>query len=54
MASVDSANPQLPTVVTVPCFSGAPWELEKLTPLSHLPLKTRTISNNTQISWRSR
>jgi pimeloyl-ACP methyl ester carboxylesterase len=43
MASVDSANPQLPTVVTVPCFSGAPWELEKLTPLSHLPLKTMRL-----------
>ena len=36
----DSANYQLPAVVTVPCFSGAPWDLEKLTPLKIFPLKT--------------
>jgi hypothetical protein len=30
----------LPAVVTVPCFSGAPWDLDALTPLSDLPLRT--------------
>lgn len=29
-----------PTVVAVPCFSGAPWELASLTPLAHRPLRT--------------
>ena len=24
-----------PTIVTVPCFSGAPWQIEQLEPLSH-------------------
>jgi pimeloyl-ACP methyl ester carboxylesterase len=43
MASDDSANPRRPTIVTVPCFSGAPWELEKLKPLSRLPLKTMRL-----------
>lgn len=38
-----SANSQLPTIVTVPCFSGAPWDLEKLKPLSHLPLLTMRL-----------
>jgi pimeloyl-ACP methyl ester carboxylesterase len=43
MTSDDSAKTQLPTAVTVPCFSGAPWDLEKLKPLSHLPLKTMRL-----------
>jgi hypothetical protein len=34
---------QLPTVMTVPCFSGAPWDLEKLQLLSDLPLKTMRL-----------
>ncbi len=29
-----------PTVITVPCFSGAPWDLPMLTRLSHRPLRT--------------
>ncbi len=29
-----------PTVVTVPCFSGAPWDLASLAPLAHRPLRT--------------
>ena len=37
------SDSQLPTVMTVPCFSGAPWDLEKLDPLSDLPLKTMRL-----------
>ena len=33
----------LPTVVTIPCFSGAPWELDKLTPLAGWPLRTMAL-----------
>ncbi|WP_063780637.1 alpha/beta fold hydrolase [Nonomuraea sp. SBT364] len=29
-----------PTLVFVPCFSGAPWDLEQLTPLAHRPRRT--------------
>lgn len=29
-----------PTIVTVPCFSGAPWALSQLTALGHWPLRT--------------
>jgi pimeloyl-ACP methyl ester carboxylesterase len=36
-------GPQLPTVMTVPCFSGAPWDLENLKPLSDLQLKTMRL-----------
>jgi pimeloyl-ACP methyl ester carboxylesterase len=32
-----------PTVVTIPCFSGAPWELDRLTPLADWPLRTMTL-----------
>ena len=31
------------TVVTVPCFSGAPWELDQLEPLAHRPLRTMRL-----------
>jgi pimeloyl-ACP methyl ester carboxylesterase len=31
------------TIVTVPCFSGAPWELDKLTPLAGWPLRTMAL-----------
>ena len=34
-----------PTVVTIPCFSGAPWELDKLTPLGGWPLRTMALPN---------
>lgn len=33
----------MPTIVTIPCFSGAPWELGKLTPLSSWPLRTMAL-----------
>jgi hypothetical protein len=29
-----------PTIVTVPCSSGSPWKLERLTPLHDYPLRT--------------
>ena len=32
-----------PTVVTIPCFSGAPWELDQLAPLGHRPLRTMRL-----------
>lgn len=32
-----------PTVVTIPCFSGAPWELDKLAPLADWPLRTMAL-----------
>lgn len=31
------------TFVTVPCFSGAPWELEQLRPLREWPLRTMRL-----------
>lgn len=31
------------TVVTVPCFSGAPWSLDQLTPLADHPLRTMRL-----------
>lgn len=38
-----SATGHLPTIVTVPCFSGAPWDLEKLEALSDFPLRTMRL-----------
>lgn len=32
-----------PTIVTVPCFSGAPWELEQLGPLADYSLRTMRL-----------
>lgn len=32
-----------PTLVTVPCFSGAPWQLEKLTPLTGRSMRTMRL-----------
>jgi pimeloyl-ACP methyl ester carboxylesterase len=32
-----------PTIVTIPCFSGAPWALERLTPLAHRPLRSMRL-----------
>lgn len=32
-----------PTIVTIPCFSGAPWELEQLRPLHHRPMITMRL-----------
>lgn len=34
---------QNPTIVTIPCFSGAPWELDQLAPLAHRPLRTMRL-----------
>jgi pimeloyl-ACP methyl ester carboxylesterase len=31
------------TIVTIPCFSGAPWELDQLEPLAHRPLRTMRL-----------
>ncbi len=38
-----SGDSRLPTVVMIPCFSGAPWELDKLTPLAGWPLRTMAL-----------
>ncbi|MGW4713364.1 alpha/beta fold hydrolase [Nocardia sp. NPDC004260] len=32
-----------PTLVFVPCFSGAPWELEQLVPLADRPMRTMRL-----------
>jgi pimeloyl-ACP methyl ester carboxylesterase len=32
-----------PTIVTLPCFSGAPWDLEQLTPLRDYELRTMRL-----------
>jgi pimeloyl-ACP methyl ester carboxylesterase len=32
-----------PTIVTIPCFSGAPWELDQLAPLRDWPLRTMRL-----------
>lgn len=32
-----------PTIVTIPCFSGAPWDLDQLTPLADWPLRTMSL-----------
>ncbi len=31
------------SIVTIPCFSGAPWALEQLRPLAHRPLRTMRL-----------
>lgn len=38
-----AGNGRLATVVTIPCFSGAPWELDKLTPLAGWPMRTMAL-----------
>lgn len=38
-----TGSSRVPTVVTIPCFSGAPWELDKLTPLAGWPLRTMAL-----------
>jgi pimeloyl-ACP methyl ester carboxylesterase len=35
-----------PTLVFVPCFSGAPWDLERLGPLAGRPLRTLRLPDN--------
>jgi pimeloyl-ACP methyl ester carboxylesterase len=34
---------QLPTIVTIPCFSGAPWNLKELECLSDIPMQTMRL-----------
>lgn len=38
-----SDAPERPTVVTIPCFSGAPWDLGQLTALADWPLRTMAL-----------
>lgn len=40
-----ASRSRLPTVVTIPCFSGAPWDLDRLTPLAGWPLRTMALPN---------
>lgn len=42
-ATSGSTGQQLPTVVTIPCFSGAPWDLEQFTALAGWPLRTMAL-----------
>jgi hypothetical protein len=35
-----------PTIVTIPCFSGAPWELDQLRPLHHRPMTTMRLPDD--------
>jgi pimeloyl-ACP methyl ester carboxylesterase len=35
-----------PTIVTIPCFSGAPWELGELRPLRHRPTATMRLPDD--------
>lgn len=35
-----------PTIVTIPCFSGAPWRLDELRPLRHRPLTTMRLPDD--------
>lgn len=32
-----------PTLVTVPCFSGAPWDEQQLAPLQAYPVRTMRL-----------
>jgi len=40
---MNSSSTLLPTIVTVPCFSGSPWHLDQLTPLSGWSLRTMRL-----------
>ena len=39
---MNTSNPPV-TIVTVPCFSGAPWDLDGLIALGHRPLRTMRL-----------
>jgi hypothetical protein len=43
ISKVEMNGGQLPSIVTVPYFSGAPWDVEKLEPLSDLPIQTMRL-----------
>ena len=36
----------LPTIIAIPCLSGAPWELESLEPLADWPMATLRLSDS--------
>jgi pimeloyl-ACP methyl ester carboxylesterase len=38
-----STTPATPTIVTVPCFSGAPWDERQLAPLRAYPVRTMRL-----------
>lgn len=42
-AAASAGTGTMPTIVTIPCFSGAPWELDKLIPLAGWPLRTMAL-----------
>ena len=42
-ATRNVVDPLVPTVVCVPCFSGAPWDLDSLPGLSGLPTRTMRL-----------
>jgi len=44
-ADAAAGTSTMPTIVTIPCFSGAPWELGKLTPLAGWPLRTMALAD---------
>lgn len=44
--SLNNTTLNSPTLVTVPCFSGAPWQLEKLGPLTGRPMRTMRLPEN--------
>lgn len=35
--------PNFPTIVTVPCLSGSPWQIEQLSPLDNWPIQTMRL-----------
>ena len=41
--SFNNTTSNNPTLVCVPCFSGAPWQLEKLAPLTGRPMATMRL-----------
>jgi pimeloyl-ACP methyl ester carboxylesterase len=43
MSDSKTKKNKLPFIVTVPCFSGAPWDLDKLKSLLDFPLKTMRL-----------
>lgn len=42
-ATRNVVDPSVPTIVCVPCFSGAPWDLDSLPGLSGLPARTMRL-----------
>lgn len=44
--SSNEPSSNLPTIVTVPCFSGAPWDQEQLAPFAGYPVRTMRLPEN--------